>query len=75
MLGEAATTEYFNWLSLKKLISLETEKKDFTKRSHHIEGPKIVYRNRFNAEGQRESTFELEEIEIKNVTDLTKFLN
>jgi hypothetical protein len=31
-LGEAATTEYYNWLSLKKLISIETEKKDFAKR-------------------------------------------
>ena len=24
LLGEAAHTEYYNWLSLKKLISIET---------------------------------------------------
>ncbi len=53
LLGQAATTEYYNWLSLKKLISIETEKKDFAKRSHHVEGPKIVYRDRFGPEGRR----------------------
>jgi len=42
------------------LISLETEKKDFTHRSHHVEGPKVIYRNKFNAEGIREVTYELE---------------
>ena len=32
LLGEAAHTEYENWVSLKKLISIETEKKDFTRK-------------------------------------------
>lgn len=46
LLGEAASTEYYNWLSLQKLISIETEKKDFAAKEHHIEGPKIIYRDR-----------------------------
>jgi hypothetical protein len=32
LLAEAAHTEYFNLISLKKLISLEEEKKNYTKR-------------------------------------------
>lgn len=74
LLGEAATTEYFNWLSLKKLISIETEKKDFTKREHHVEGPRLIYRDRYSPAGLREVTYELEEVVVTNVQDLTALL-
>jgi len=50
------------------LISIETEKKDFTKRSHHIEGPKVIYRDRYNQEGQREVTYELEAVAVNNLS-------
>jgi hypothetical protein len=60
---------------LKKLISIETEKKDFTKRSHHVEGPKVVFRDRFNAEGGREVSYELEGVVVDKVADLTKLLH
>lgn len=52
-MGEAAHTEYFNWLSYRKLISLETEKKDYTSKNHHIEGEKVIYRDKIGADGQR----------------------
>jgi hypothetical protein len=75
LLGEAATTEYYNWLSLKKLISIETERKDFTRRSHHIEGPKVVYRDRISATGTREQTYELQGVEVGQIEDLTRIMN
>ena len=75
LLGEAAMTEYLNWLSLKKLISLETEKKDFAHREHHIEGSKVVYRDRINAEGKREEMYELVGTEVRTIGDLTKVMH
>ena len=43
-------------------------------RSHHIEGPKVIYRDRFNEQGVREQTYELEGTEVKKIEDLTKIM-
>ena len=61
-------------MSLKKLISIETEKKDFTTREHHVEGAKVVYRDRIGGEGKREVSYELEGVRVERVGDLTKFM-
>jgi hypothetical protein len=40
-----------------------------------VEGPKVIYRDRFNELGVREQTYELEDTEVKKIEDLTKIMN
>ena len=73
LLGEAAHTEYINWVSLKKLISIETEKKDFTRKEKHVEGSKVIFRDRLGEDGKRIVTYELDGVRVGSVADLTAF--
>ena len=41
-------------------------------REHHLEGPKIVYRDRIGEGGRREESYELVETKVKSVGDLTR---
>lgn len=59
---------------MKKLISIETERRDFTQRTHHVEGPKVIYRDRFNEAGERGVSYELEGVTVGVVADLTELM-
>lgn len=72
LLGEAAHTEYYNWLSLKKLISIETEKKDFSRKQKHVMGDKVIFRDRLNKEGNRDVSYELVGVKVQKIEDLSK---
>ena len=72
LLGEAAQTEYINWLSLQKLISLQNEKKDFTHKQHFLEGEKVIFRDRINENGKRNTSYELVGVEVNKISDLTE---
>lgn len=52
LLAEAAHTEYFNQISLQRLISLEEEKKVYERKEHTLDPPKIVYKDS-NRDGNR----------------------
>ena len=54
---------------------METEKKDFTHREHHLEGPKVIYRDRMGEGGKREESYELVETRVKTVADLTRVMH
>ena len=52
---------------MKKLISIETEKKDFTRKSKHVDGSKVIFRDKLGSDGSREVTYELSGVEVKNI--------
>lgn len=60
---------------MKQLISIETEKKDFTRKEKHIDGDKIIYRDKLKEDGAREVTYELSGVNVERVQDLTDYWN
>ena len=46
--------------------------KDFTRKSKHVEGDKLIFRDKLTENG-REVSYELSGVEVKKIEDLTAY--